>query len=165
MVQELHIALLNQSAWMPYHSLSMSGNTKETYDGEYKYLKYIIKWKIRMMPCILLMTATIKVKKGKKNVELKRIWFSVPYHEESKVLQRWGSWGGVSTNLSRVRFKRPTFARLKSRRCTPGPIQENNWRGPCKPAPSGDLMTIFQVAQNPLKFAMSTPCCWKMSLF
>ena len=48
-------------------------------------------------------------------------------------------------------------------------VQENwsslkcicNWKGPCKPAPSGDFVGIFQVAQNPLKFAMPTLFLWK----
>ena len=31
-----------------------------------------------------------------------------------------------------------------------------NWRGPRKPAPSDKFVVIFQVAQNPLKFAMPT---------
>ena len=35
-------------------------------------------------------------------------------------------------------------------------MNESSWKGPCKLATSGDFVAIFQVAQNLLKFAMST---------
>ena len=37
----------------------------------------------------------------------------------------------------------------------------NNQRGPKKPAPSDKFIAIFQVAQNPLKFAMQTLILWQ----
>ena len=40
-------------------------------------------------------------------------------------------------------------------------IPWRNWKGPCKPAPSNNFVAIFQVAQNALKFAMSTLFCVK----
>ena len=41
----------------------------------------------------------------------------------------------------------------------------HNWTGPCKPAWCENFVAIFQVAQNSLKFAMSTFFVLKMSVF
>ena len=40
-------------------------------------------------------------------------------------------------------------------------IQVADWRGLKKPAPSDKIIVIFQVAQNPLKFALQTLFPWK----